>query len=144
MKISMLALITAAVATTIGLAATAHADDNGPFQSPSGNIYCLLYVGNDGRQGAACQVHQHTYAAPPPGDCHLGGWGSQFDLKQGDPPRPDCVGGELVVPPMPTLGYGQARSVGAITCDSEPSGLTCTDTSTGHFFRVSSESYQLG
>ena len=33
---------------------------------------------------------------------------------------------------------------GKITCDSEPSGVTCTDTSTGHFFRVSGESYQLG
>jgi len=31
-----------------------------------------------------------------------------------------------------------------MTCDSEPSGMTCTDSSTGHFFRISRESYQLG
>jgi hypothetical protein len=36
------------------------------------------------------------------------------------------------------------QSVGVITCDSEPAGMTCTDSSTGHFFRVSRESYQLG
>jgi hypothetical protein len=35
-------------------------------------------------------------------------------------------------------------SIGAITCDSEPSGVTCTNSSTGHFFRVSRESYELG
>jgi hypothetical protein len=45
---------------------------------------------------------------------------------------------------MPTLEYGQTRSAGTITCDSEPSGMTCTDSTAGHFFRVSGESYQLG
>jgi hypothetical protein len=45
----------------------------------------------------------------------------------------------------PTLDYGQkTRSLGAISCDSEQSGVTCTDTSTGHFFQVSSDSYQVG
>jgi hypothetical protein len=31
--------------------------------------------------------------------------------------------------------------VRAITCGSEPYGVTCTDDSSGHFFRVSRESY---
>jgi hypothetical protein len=43
-----------------------------------------------------------------------------------------------------TLDYGQTKSVGVMTCASEPSGVTCTDTSTGHFFRVSRDSYELG
>jgi hypothetical protein len=46
--------------------------------------------------------------------------------------------------PWPTLDYGQTRSLGSITCDSEPSGLTCTDTGSGHFFRLSRESYDVG
>ena len=87
MKISVLALITAAVAITIGVAATAHADDNGPFQSPSGNIYCLLYVGNDGKQGAACQVHQHTYA-PPAGRLPLRRLGQPIRPQAGRPASP--------------------------------------------------------
>jgi hypothetical protein len=41
----------------------------------------------------------------------------------------------------PALAYGQTRSLGALTCDSEPSGMTCTDGSTGHFFRISRDSY---
>ncbi|WP_156764930.1 hypothetical protein [Mycobacterium sp. 1081908.1] len=44
----------------------------------------------------------------------------------------------------PALGFGQTRSLGTITCNSEPAGVTCTDAGTGHFFRVSRESYQLG
>ncbi len=47
-------------------------------------------------------------------------------------------------PGLKTLDYGQTYSQGAITCDSEVSGVTCTDTSTGHFFRVSRETYELG
>jgi Family of unknown function (DUF6636) len=128
----------AIAAAAIALPVTAHADPAGSFQSPSGNIVCLM-----GADAVRCQVQQHTYAVPPPGSCHLGGWGSQFALKPGDPPYLECVGGVLAVPPMPTLDYGQTRSVGAITCDSEPSGVTCTDAGTGHFFRVSRDSYQL-
>jgi len=51
---------------------------------------------------------------------------------------PDPAEGVLI------LNYGQARSAGTITCDSEPSGMTCTDSSTGHYFRMSRESNELG
>jgi hypothetical protein len=44
----------------------------------------------------------------------------------------------------PTLEFGHTQSAGPITCDSEPTGMTCTDTSSGHFFRVSRESDELG
>jgi hypothetical protein len=39
---------------------------------------------------------------------------------------------------------GDTRSAGTITCSSEHSVMRCTDVSTGHFFRVSLESYELG
>jgi hypothetical protein len=45
---------------------------------------------------------------------------------------------------MPTLGYGQTHTVGVMTCDSEPAGVTCTDTGALHNFRMSRDSYQLG
>jgi hypothetical protein len=47
-------------------------------------------------------------------------------------------------PSSQKLDYGQTYSRGAMTCESEPSGVTCTDTVTGHFFRISRESYELG
>jgi hypothetical protein len=139
-----LALV-ATAAATIALPPTAHADPDGSFQSPSGKILCVLTTAiNRGAATAACQAQGHTYTPPPAADCHLGGWGSQINLDQGDPPRFRCVGGVLATPPMPTLDYGQSRSAGTITCTSEPSGVRCTDSSTGHFFRLSRESYDLG
>jgi hypothetical protein len=46
--------------------------------------------------------------------------------------------------PWPTLAYGQTGSLGVITCTSEPFGITCTNTATSHFFRLSNESYDVG
>ena len=143
------------------LAATAHADFNyRRFQSPSGDILCVMLRDHDindqanyGKGEGTCQVQDPTYAVPPRqyvagdgqlGFCYLAGWGSQFSVLQGSPPHLDCVGGVLVWPPLPTLEYGQAISFGAITCASEPSAMTCTDTSSGRFFHVSRDSYQLG
>ena len=68
-------------------------------------------------------------------------------LGQGNPP---CVSSAMVQvffsgpAAFAPLAYGQTHTVDTITCGSEPPGVTCTDTGTGHFFRVSDESYQLG
>jgi hypothetical protein len=141
--ITKLALITtAAVAGAIGVAGTAHADDDIDFLSPSGDILCAMRQGQDGNGGVACQVHHHTYPQPALPGCLLGG--REYDLDQGKPASLGCQGGVIVDPPPPTLAYGQTRSVGTITCDVEPSGVTCTDSGTGHFMRLSRDSYQLG
>jgi hypothetical protein len=55
-----------------------------------------------------------------------------------------CHSDSLRVPGEPTFDYGQAKSVGTFTCDSELSGVKCTDNITGHYFRVSRDSYDLG
>src|SRR3982074_1005199 len=63
-KFAARALVGAAtVAATLARPATAHADLQN-FQSPSGNIYCIL----DGN-GADCDVSDHTYQLPPPPEC---------------------------------------------------------------------------
>jgi hypothetical protein len=97
-----------------------------------------------GTNTVACDIGDHIYVAPPtPPNCHLG-FGDRFSLAQGNAPELDCHGDTLRIPGLPTLAYGQTRSVGPISCDSEVAGMTCTDGSTGHFFRVASGSYQLG
>jgi hypothetical protein len=69
----------------------------------------------------------------------------QFVLIPGNPVDDSgCGGTNGGVGTYPTLAYGQTKSLGPITCDSEPSGVTCTDSSTGHSFRVSTDSYQVG
>jgi hypothetical protein len=145
MKLALIA--TATVAATIGLAGTATANGKLDFRSPSGDVVCAMGVGHDpddrayyGKGAVYCQV-KHTYPQPPLADCPLAG--REYDLEEGTPSVLGCQGGVLVDPPPPTLGYGQTRSAGKITCDVEPSGVTCTDRSTGHFMFLSRDSYQL-
>jgi hypothetical protein len=114
----------------------------GPFQSPSGNISCTMFA-FDGQNSVRCEIADYSWVAPPPSpDCHLN-WGSRFKLEQSGAAVFDCSGAELPAPEQ-TLAYGETRSLGAITCESEPVGMTCTDSSTGHYFRVSRETYELG
>ncbi len=35
------------------------------------------------------------------------------------------------------------QALGPITCDSETTGMTCTDNSTGHYFRLSRDNCEL-
>jgi hypothetical protein len=151
MKISSVALLAAAITlAVIAEPATARADDDYQmFQSPSGNIRCHI----DSQRTyptAMCQLGSYTYPAPPASSvaCESGANpGRLFRLVQGQPGQFGCNYAALdsgYSGPWPTLGYGQTRSAGAVSCDSEPTGVTCRDSSTGHFFRISRESYQLG
>jgi hypothetical protein len=150
MMTTKLALISAAIsAAALPLPAVAHADrDYYAFLSPSRNVRCVLSA--DGPAPVAqCQIDHYTYVPPPAAPCADGGTkpGWEFRLDQGQYPYLPCEysaldsgeGNQLAV-----LEYGQTRSVGSITCDSEPAGMTCTDSSTGHFFRVSQQAFQLG
>jgi len=112
------------------------------FRSPSGNINCTLSTPG-GNIAARCEVVEHSWAAPPrEPECHLN-WGDRFELTQGNNAAFDCYGQEFPAAQQ-TLGYGQSRSFGTITCDSEYTGMTCTDSNTGHYFRVSRDAYELG
>jgi hypothetical protein len=150
LKITKLAQIaTATVAATIALPATARADvTTHEFQSPSGDIVCEISTGSDGTGGVFCDIG--TYGPPPYSpDCPQS-WGVRFGLDQGNEPVSQCQEDTIIPGSIPsnrglgTLAYGKTASAGTITCASEPAGMTCTDSSTGHFFRVSRESDQLG
>jgi hypothetical protein len=155
-KVTKLATIAlATVATAIVLPATAQADnDYQQFTSPSGNIRCLLLEDNAPAPMAMCQISDHTYSIPQGatlkqdgGPCEPNtGSGRDMRVDQGKQAYVTCsysaIGSGFGE--WPALAFGQTRSLGALTCDSEPSGMTCTDGSTGHFFRMSRESYQVG
>jgi len=116
---------------------------NGPasFRSPSGNINCSLSTPG-GDISARCEVVEHSWATPPPPNCHMNS-GDRFYLAQGGEAGFGCYGQEF--PPVnETLAYGQTRSFGSITCESQPTGMTCSDSSTGHYFRISRDTYELG
>jgi hypothetical protein len=157
MKIAMIAGLWIAIGVAaLPVVAVAHADTSSTFLSPSGNIGCTMEDDAGGRIFAVCKVQALTWTAPPSEYCQqaevpgaTGGPGSDLQLLQGKTP---CVGpndNQFFFPPDPlanhsTLGYGQTRSIGSIVCVSEQAGVTCTDSSTGHFFHAASDSYQLG
>jgi hypothetical protein len=153
-KLALMAAATAAAA--IALSATAHADDTqyANFLSPSGNINCSIMllppfavngVDYSGNNIVQCELVDHTWQ--PPQACATASEvvGVSMRADATAPPVVDCEKYPNQLPlPWPTLDYGQKQTLGVITCDSEPSGITCTNTDTGLFFRVSSESYDVG
>lgn len=157
MKITMIATPLIAAAAALPLAAIANAcggggeiTQNHDFSTPSGNIACNIYA--DG-SGVSCEVREHTWVMPASTDgpygrpCDFSFGGLEFYVSNGMPGKLGCYEGVSTFdgPNIgKTLDYGQTISYGTIACDSEASGVTCTDTSTGHFFRVSRENYELG
>jgi hypothetical protein len=134
--------VAVAAAAAVSGAAMAAGDAFYQFQSPSGNIDCGVGTLN-GASFAGCEIRDHTWVAPPrPAVCE-GGWGDRIELDPGSVPALVCHTDTLRGSGLPTLGYGDSRSAGPITCTSQPSGITCTDAGTGHSFRIARDSYEL-
>jgi len=106
------------------------------FQTPSGNIGCYL----DAR-AARCDIRQRDWSPPPaPASC-------QLDYGQGlivtaSGARLVCAG-DTALGGRATLDYGEQAQRGRIRCDSEESGITCTDTGSGRGFTIARQSYEI-
>jgi hypothetical protein len=148
-RIEMVAVLGTAIAAAIGSAGSARANPFAEkFQSPSGDITCELvnYPPNDQRSlaknFAQCDVVNQSWVPPKPPPPGRPDATSTLVLMRGELPIVGYSPGALAAT-EPTY-YDEPVSGGAITCDADQSTMTCTDTSTGHFFRVSHDSYQLG
>ena len=149
-KIGMVAGACAIVgAAAIGSAESAQANPySEQFQSPSGDISCNLvnYPPTDklgfGKNFVQCDIANHSWVPPRPPPQGRDNATSTFVLMRGQVPVVAYGPGNLASPDP--MDDGEVRSAGAITCSSEQSAIRCTDVSTGHFFRVSRESYELG
>ncbi|MDO3635432.1 hypothetical protein [Mycolicibacterium arseniciresistens] len=150
-----IAAATVALAAISAIPATAHAEERrANFTTPSGNIRCVFDRDSGASPYVVCQLEDVDYVVPP-GVAHDAagkpcpsntGSGNDVMLVQGEPGYVRCSFASIStgVPDWPTLEYGDTMVFGAITCDSESSALTCTDTSSGHFFRVSRLAYEVG
>jgi len=143
-------MCTALATATIGLAASSHATPfSEQFQSPSGDISCNLvyYPPLDQRSLSKnfvqCDIANQSWAPPQPPPQGRTDATSTFVLMRGQSPIVGYSPGTFAAA-GPMLDGAQAPYAGTITCSSEESAMKCTDVSTGHFFRVSRESYQLG
>lgn len=98
------------------------------FQTPSGNVHCLLHDG-----ALHCQVLERAWE--PPMAC-AGGWGGLLRLRAGHAPSVECAGRPVRNDEAFVLGYGAAWLGPGIACESQEAGLRC-ESGTGHGFQVS-------
>lgn len=110
-----------------------------PFTSPSGNIGCYI----DPVQ-VRCDITEHTWTPPPrPDTCpSFTGYGQGLVLRAGIDAKVVCAG-DTAMTQGNTLAYGDSITAGPLRCDSDESGITCKDSSTGHGFTISRDSYGL-
>lgn len=122
----------------LAAAASAFAQE-GPigFRSPSNNIHCQFWTGdNAGEVAMRCDVIVITNRPPPrPRDCDLE-WGQAFEIT-GNAGRGArlCYGDTVRDERLPVLAYGGTWQRGGLTCISEEAGVTCVNAK-GHGFEV--------
>jgi hypothetical protein len=108
----------------------AHADI--AFQSPSGNIRCEMTRGALLAVRCDLGVDVQSYTDRP-ASCE-GDWGTTFGVDQTGRGRLVCVTEPDSVPEMSNvLPYGRRAILDGITCQSELSGVTCTNLEGGGF-----------
>lgn len=147
MKRTMMLALTVGAATSaiLGSAATAHAaPEHLLFTDPTGNVKCLMTLSYKGDPWANCVVRHAAYAVPADICKAPGSFNPVLTLTQGDTPALLCAQASDDTPGEFVLDIGQTRSFGRITCDSEDFGVTCTDATTGRYFRAGTGSYDLG
>ncbi len=111
----------------------AAAQDYLAFRSPSGNIACAMWAGE--WAGARCDMTELTPSyRRRPADCDLE-WGRSFEVDARGAGYLACVGDSVFDPGAFVLGYGKSVSLGALTCTSKKTGMTCTN-GQGHGFSI--------
>lgn len=115
------------------------------FQSPSGNIACVIGdLGGNGALSAECDILYHTYPTPAaPASCPLD-YGDRFIVGASGKSTLGCHGDTLADPGAAVLPYGTSITYGSMACTSSTSGMRCDNQDTGHYFTVASAAYQLG
>lgn len=123
--------------TTVAPTATVH---EATFASPSRNIGCMIIDAT-----ARCDIKQRTWSPPPtPKSCPpVVDYGQGLTVGTTGPGRLVCAGDTVLDPAAPTLAYGTATQVGSFLCVSRTTGMTCTETTTGHGFFISIQSYRI-
>lgn len=97
------------------------------FESPSGNIRCLIAEGT-GKADARCVTLQPRQAA---------------QVVEGERARHLAFGRVGPLAPAEALPYGTSVFSAGLLCNSRTAGISCVDTSTGKGFRIAREGVVL-
>lgn len=117
------------------------AQDYTAFQTPSGNIHCVIWGGPDAELRCDMRDLTPSYHTAPP-DCELD-WGFSFAVG----PRSQqgmlaCVGDTVINEGAAKLDYGSTLSAQGFSCTSEKTGLSCQNAA-GHGFALSKARQRL-
>jgi len=134
----------AALAVTLGAvsvpagAATAHHYQF--FESPSRNIGCAIIGGT-----ARCDILARSWSpGPRPKSCpRIVDYGQGLIVGTTGAARLVCAGDTAANPSAPVLAYGQADVIGALSCSSATTGMTCRSSRSGHGFFISRQRYRI-
>jgi hypothetical protein len=88
------------------------------FQMPSGNIFCL-HLGRDVR----CDILSGLNPEPAL-QCDVDWTGITLGEESA---QPQCAGDTILNPEAPVLPYGSTWARGGITCESQTTGLSCSN-----------------
>lgn len=117
-------LILPAVIVALTIASTASAKLV-QFRTPSGNIGCIGET-IKAENSIRCDIRNRSWSPPPkPASCELD-WGQGLNLNRLGRARFVCAG-DTALNTGPKLAYGTSKKIGAITCVSRTTGLTCTN-----------------
>lgn len=149
MKIAFNMIVLAAICLASSASAQSARDEVGVvgFRSPSGNIHCQYFDGSSDKPPSAnalrCDIKTLGNAVPPrPKDCDLD-YGRAFEMNDRDGPALRlCYGDTAMDDRLPVLGYGAVWQRGGISCKSEQSGVSCTNTN-GNGFALSRNAQRL-
>ncbi|GAC1486140.1 MAG: hypothetical protein NVS1B9_04880 [Solirubrobacteraceae bacterium] len=104
------------------------------FQSPTGNIGCVMDSGSFGVQ-VRCDIDKHTWVAPPrPRSCMLD-WGHGVLVSGSGRGRYVCAG-DAALHLGPHLAYNRSITLGRLRCTSLFTGVRCLNRATGHGFTL--------
>ena len=106
------------------------------FVLPSGNIWCTMT-----ETSATCTIGTYSYTPPEDPEC-TGTIGPVLTISAEGLASMPCVDAE---PPRPegaaVLEYGQASTIGDVTCHSSRNGATCRHNPSGQGFSVARAGY---
>ena len=139
MRLRCISAVSVAIATPAALPAAADAIVQ--FETPSGNIGCIMGSG----YGARCDIQNKDWSrGPRPAGCPTEvDWGQGLIVGKRGKGHIVCAGDTALNNGGGKLDYGKSKSVGRFKCTSRTSGVTCRNTRNGHGFFISKQSYRL-
>jgi hypothetical protein len=125
------AVCVAPIAVAVLLAAPVSAGAFTLFESPSGNIGCVI-----SKSGARCDIRERSWQPPPkPASCQTD-WGYGLTVGRRGRGRFICAG-DSVLGGKRRLAYGKTIRRGRFRCRSRTNGMRCVNRRNGHGFALS-------